>query len=46
MMMGQTRIFYAIARRLLPWFDKVHTKHGTPHVATVVTGLFVGLCRG
>ena len=47
MMMGQTRIFYAMSKDgLLPWFGAVHKEHGTPYVATVVTGLFVGVCGG
>ena len=47
MMMAQTRIFYAMAKDgLLPWFDRVHTKHSTPHVATVITGIFVAICAG
>lgn len=47
LMMGQTRIFYAMARdRLLPWFDRVHPRFRTPHVATVTTGLFVSVLGG
>ncbi|MFT3765160.1 MAG: amino acid permease [Minicystis sp.] len=47
MMMGQTRVFYAMARDgLLPWFGATHRKHGTPHVATLVTGAFVAVCAG
>jgi APA family basic amino acid/polyamine antiporter len=47
MMMGQTRIFYAMSKDgLLPWFGTAHPKHGTPHVATIVTGIFVALCGG
>ncbi len=47
MMMGQTRILYAMSKDgLLPWFSSLHPKFGTPHVATVVTGLFVALCGG
>ena len=45
LMMGQTRVLYAMAKDgLLPRFDSVHKKYGTPHVATVVTGLFVAFC--
>ena len=45
--MGQTRIFYSMSKDgLLPWFDKVHTRFGTPHVATWVTGIFISLCGG
>jgi APA family basic amino acid/polyamine antiporter len=47
MMMGQTRVFYAMARDgLLPWFDKTHPKYQTPASATVVTGVFVMICGG
>ena len=47
MMLGQTRIFYAISRDgLLPWFHRTHDKHHTPHVATAVTGVFVAICGG
>jgi APA family basic amino acid/polyamine antiporter len=47
MMMGQTRVFYAMSRDgLLPWFGKTHPVHGTPHIATVVTGVFVAICAG
>lgn len=47
MMLGQTRVFYAMAKDgLLPWFDRVHAKFQTPGHATVVTGIFVALCGG
>jgi basic amino acid/polyamine antiporter, APA family len=47
MMMGQTRVFYAMSKDgLLPWFGKAHARFGTPHIATVVTGIFVALCGG
>ncbi|HJV21437.1 MAG TPA: amino acid permease, partial [Holophagaceae bacterium] len=47
MMMGQTRVFYAMSKDgLLPWFGNAHPKFGTPHVATVLTGIFVALCGG
>lgn len=47
MMMAQTRIFYAMAKDgLLPWFDKVHHKYHTPHIATVLTGIFIAICGG
>ncbi len=41
--MGQTRIFYSMARDgLLPKvFSRVHPKFRTPHVNTILTGLFV-----
>jgi basic amino acid/polyamine antiporter, APA family len=47
MMLGQTRVFYAMAKDgLLPWFHNIHEKHHTPHIATIVTGIFVALCGG
>ena len=47
MMMGQTRVFYAMSRDgLLPWFGRAHERFGTPHIATVVTGVFVALSGG
>ncbi len=47
MMMGQTRVFYAMSKDgLLPWFGTAHPKFGTPHIATVMTGIFVALCGG
>lgn len=47
MMIGQTRVFYSMGRDgLLPWFDQVHKVFQTPHIATVVTGVFVAICGG
>ena len=47
MMLGQTRVLYAMAKDgLLPVFDRIHPKHGTPGAATKLTGLFVALCGG
>lgn len=47
MMLGQTRIFYAMASDgLLPWFHRTHERYKTPHVATVVTGAAVAICGG
>lgn len=45
MMFGQTRIFFVMSRDgLLPKaFSKIHSKYGTPHVVTMVTGVFVAL---
>jgi APA family basic amino acid/polyamine antiporter len=43
--LGQPRIFYAMARDgLLPgWAATVHKKYRTPHITTILTGIFVGL---
>jgi len=45
MMFGQTRIFFVMSRDgLLPEvFSKVHPKFHTPHVITILTGIFVAL---
>ena len=45
MMFGQTRIFFVMSRDgLLPAvFSKVHPKYHTPHVITILTGIFVSL---
>jgi len=45
MMFGQTRIFFVMSRDgLLPSFlSKVHPKFKTPHVITIITGVFVAL---
>ena len=45
MMFGQTRIFFVMSRDgLLPAaFSKIHPKFNTPHVITMLTGVFVAL---
>jgi len=45
MMFGQTRIFFVMSRDgLLPeFFSKVHPRFHTPHVITILTGIFVTL---
>jgi APA family basic amino acid/polyamine antiporter len=47
MMLGQTRVFYSMAKDgLLPWFDRLHPDFRTPYVATIVTGVFVAISGG
>jgi len=43
--LGQPRIFFAMSRDgLLPkWFASVHPRFKTPHVATILTGVLVGI---
>jgi APA family basic amino acid/polyamine antiporter len=43
--LGQPRIFFAMSRDglLPPFFARVHPKFRTPHVATIITGVFVGV---
>lgn len=45
MMLGQIRIFFAMSRdRLLgPWLSAVHPRFGTPHRATILTGIAVAV---
>ena len=45
MMFGQTRIFFVMSRDgLLPSaFSRVHPKYKTPHVVTIMTGVFVSI---
>ncbi len=46
--MGQPRIFFSMARDgLLPsWAARIHPRYQTPHVTTILTGVFVGLLAG
>jgi APA family basic amino acid/polyamine antiporter len=46
--LGQPRILFAMARDgLLPsWAAKVHPKYRTPHVTTILTGVFVAVFAG
>lgn len=45
MMFGQTRIFFVMSRDglLPPVFSKIHPRYRTPHVITMLTGVFVAL---
>lgn len=45
MMFGQTRIFFVMSRDgLLPTsLSKVHPRYRTPHVITIITGVFVAI---
>jgi APA family basic amino acid/polyamine antiporter len=43
--LGQARIFMSMARDglLPPWAAKLHPKYRTPHITTIITGIFVGV---
>ena len=43
--MGQPRILMAMSRDglLSPWFAKIHPQYRTPHVTTILTGIFVAV---
>jgi basic amino acid/polyamine antiporter, APA family len=43
MQLGQSRIFFAMSRDgLIPAFmSKVHPRYATPHISTILTGIFV-----
>ncbi len=48
MMIGQPRIFYAMSKDGLipPVFAKVHPKHRTPHINTLITGVIAAILGG
>jgi APA family basic amino acid/polyamine antiporter len=48
MMLAQARIFLAMARHGLLWqfFGKIHPKFRTPHIATLITGVFAATVAG
>jgi basic amino acid/polyamine antiporter, APA family len=43
--LGQARIFMSMARDglLPPWASRLHPKYRTPHITTIITGVFVAL---
>ena len=45
LMFGQTRVFFVMARDglLPPILSRIHPKFKTPHIITIVTGIFVAL---
>ena len=48
MMVGQPRIFYSMSRDglLPPLFGRIHPKHRTPHVGTVIVGITAVVLAG
>jgi basic amino acid/polyamine antiporter, APA family len=46
--LGQPRIFFSMARDglLPPWAARVHPKYRTPHITTILTGVFVATFAG
>jgi APA family basic amino acid/polyamine antiporter len=48
MLMGQPRIFYSMSRDgLLPrFFGKVHPKHQTPYISTIIVGVVAAVLAG
>lgn len=48
MLLGQIRVFYAMSRDglLWPWLSAVHPRYGTPHHATLITGVTVAVLAG
>ncbi len=44
---GQSRIFYSMSRDgLLPWFDKIDPRFGTPARGTLIIGIFSAIFGG
>ena len=48
MLLGQIRVFYAMSRDglLSPWLSAIHPRYGTPHHATLITGVVVAILAG
>jgi APA family basic amino acid/polyamine antiporter len=44
---GQSRIFYSMARdKMLPWFDKIDPRFGTPARGTIIIGVLSAVLGG
>ncbi|HXY51968.1 MAG TPA: amino acid permease [Terriglobales bacterium] len=45
MLLGQSRVFYSMSRDglLWPWASKVHPRFRTPHITSIVVGIFVAI---
>ena len=48
LLLGQSRIFYTMANDGLLWsaFARTHKKYKTPHITTIVTGVFAAIFAG
>jgi APA family basic amino acid/polyamine antiporter len=48
MLLGQPRIFYSMSKDgfLPPLFSKIHKKHKTPHITTIITGVIAMIIAG
>lgn len=48
MLLGQSRVFYAMSKDglLPPLFSKIHKKHQTPHITTIIAGSTSALIAG
>jgi len=45
MLLGQSRVFYSMSRDglLWPWASKIHPRFRTPHITSIVVGVFVAV---
>jgi APA family basic amino acid/polyamine antiporter len=48
LLLGQTRVFFTMATDGLLWksFSRTHSKYKTPHITTIITGIFAALFAG